>query len=160
MPAISINHVSIGAKDMETSVRFYEEMFGLERIPTYNFGFKTQYLRCGPLQVHVFELEDAVPRFQHFALAVDDFDAAYRAAKERNVLDHETFFNAIYELPDGAVQMYLRDPAGNLVEVNWPDVETLERSRYPEMQRLADRVPQTGEASRATLFLGRRGPSV
>ena len=160
MPAISINHVSIGARDIEASVRFYEEVFGPERIPTYNFGFKTQYLRCGQLQVHVFELEDTVPRYQHFALTVDDFDAAYSAAKERNALDHKTFFNAIYELPDGAVQMYLRDPAGNLVEVNWPDVTTLERSRYPEMKRLADRVPQTGEALRATLFLGRRGQNV
>jgi hypothetical protein len=39
-------------------------------------------------------------------------------------------------LPDGAVQMYLRDPAGNLVEVNWPDVTTLDREVIPEIGKI------------------------
>jgi len=58
-----------------------------------------------------------------------------------------------YELPDGSVQMYLRDPAGNLVELDWPDVTTLDRPRLPELKRLSDSVPQTGEALHATLLL-------
>jgi len=80
MRATRFNHLSISAGNLEESVRFYEEMFGLERIPTYNFGFKTQYLRCGPQQLHIFELEDKVPVRQHFARDVDDFEAVYRAA--------------------------------------------------------------------------------
>jgi hypothetical protein len=32
--------------------------------------------------------------------------------------------------------MYLRDPAGNLVEVNWPDVTTLDREIIPEIQKI------------------------
>jgi hypothetical protein len=32
--------------------------------------------------------------------------------------------------------MYLRDPAGNLVEVNWPDVTTLDRDLIPEIQKI------------------------
>jgi hypothetical protein len=51
------------------------------------------------------------------------------------------------------VQMYLRDPAGSLVELDWPDVTTLDRSRLPELKRLGDSVPQTGDAVRATLYL-------
>lgn len=156
MRATGFNHLSVSARNLEDSLRFYERVFGMERIPTYDFGFRTQYLRCGDLQLHVFELEETVPRYQHFALDVDDFDAVYRKAKELGVLDGETFSNSINELPDGAVQMYLRDPGGNLVEVNWPDVATLDRSRYPEMKKLDDRVKQTGEALRATLYLGRR----
>lgn len=152
MRAIRFNHLSISARDLEESLRFYEEMFGLERIPTYNFGFKTQYMRCGAQQLHVFELEDSVPVRQHFALDVDDFEAVYRAAKARGALESETFYNCMYELPDGAVQMYLRDPAGHLVEVNWPDVSSLDRSRFPELKKLSERVPQTGEALEATLY--------
>ena len=49
----------------------------------------------------------------------------------------------MYELPDGSVQMYLRDPAGNLVELDWPDVTTLDRSVFPEIKKLGDAVPQT-----------------
>jgi lactoylglutathione lyase len=156
MRAIRFNHLSISAVHLEESVRFYEEMFGLERIPTYNFGFRTQYLRCGPQQLHIFQLEDSVPVRQHFALDVDDFAAVYRAAKARGVLESGTFYNCMYELPDGAVQMYLRDPAGHLIEVDWPDVTTLDRSASPELKKLSDRVPQTGEALAATLYLERR----
>jgi hypothetical protein len=48
--------------------------------------------------------------------------------------------------------MYLRDPAGNLVEVDWPDVTTLDRSVVTAIRRLADERPQSEEASRATLY--------
>jgi len=46
--------------------------------------------------------------------------------------------------------------AGHLVEVDWPDVTTLDRSDFPELQQLNDRVPQIGEALAATLYLDRR----
>src|SRR5256885_6841783 len=47
---------------------FRSTVLGMELIPTYNFGFKTKYLRCGDLQLHLFELEDHIPVYQHFAL--------------------------------------------------------------------------------------------
>lgn len=155
MKATGINHLSIGTNDMEASLAFYRQLFGMERVPTYNFGFRTEYLRCGELQVHIFELEDVIPRFQHFALDVDDFHAVYEAAKARGALDGETFRNAINELPDGSVQMYLRDPAGNVVEVDWPDVTTLDTSRIPELKKLSELAPQQGEALKASLYLDR-----
>jgi catechol 2,3-dioxygenase-like lactoylglutathione lyase family enzyme len=155
MRALGFNHLSVGSKDMDATARFYETIFGMERIPTYNFGFKTIYLRCGELQLHIFELDDHVPRFQHFALDVDDFHAVYEAAKASGALDGVTFRNAVNELPDGCVQMYMRDPAGNLVEVDWPDVETLDRSKIPELKQLAEFADQSGEAQAASLYLDR-----
>lgn len=155
MKATGLNHLSVGARDLDASLRFYEEVLGMERIPTYNFGFKTQYLRCGALQVHVFELADAVPYYQHFAIDVDDFHACYEAAKKAGALDGEAFRNAVNELPDGSVQMYLRDPAGNLIEVDWPDVTTLDRARIPELKPLAAFAPQEGEALEASLYYDR-----
>ena len=157
MRAIGFNHLSVGAKDLEASLRFYETVFGMERIPTYNFGFTTQYLRCGKLQLHVFLLEDHVPVYQHFALDVDDFHAVYEAAKKVGALDDKTFRNAVNELPDGSVQMYLRDPGGNLLEVDWPDVNTLDRARIPELKKLAEFAEQTGDALAASLYLDRPG---
>jgi catechol 2,3-dioxygenase-like lactoylglutathione lyase family enzyme len=156
MRVTSLNHISIGASDVETSVRFYEEFFGMERIPTYNFGFRTQYMRCGDQQVHIFGLPDALPHYQHFAMNVDDFMGLYRKAKAAGIIDHETFGNGVNEMPDGTVQLYLRDPGGNLVEVDWPEAETLDRSAIPELKRLADRFEQKGENLEATLYLDRR----
>ena len=84
---------------------------------------------------------------------VDDFEEAYRRARELEILERESFFEDIYELPDGSVQMYLRDAAGNLIEIDRPDATTFDRSLLPELERLADSVPQTGDALRATLYL-------
>ena len=37
MRANRINHVSIFARDLEESARFYEELFEVERLPTARF---------------------------------------------------------------------------------------------------------------------------
>ena len=153
MRATGFNHVSIHARDLEESTRFYTEVFGMQKIPTYNFAFPVQYLRLGDLQLHLFQREAEAPPYHHIALDVDDFEAAYERARELGIQDASAFFSDIYELPDGSVQMYIRDPAGNLVEIDWPDVTTLDRSRLPELRKLDDDVPQTGEALRATLYL-------
>jgi hypothetical protein len=41
----------------------------------------------------------------------------------------------------------LRDPAGNLIEIDWPDVETLDRSRIPEMKLLTEFAHKTRRGS-------------
>jgi YD repeat-containing protein len=103
----------------------------------------------------VFERDVPKPEYHHFGLDVEDFEGVYLKARERGILDEETFGGAVRELPDGAVQMYLRDPAGNLVEVNWPDVSTLDRSVVDEIVRVADLQPQEGEAAQARLYHAR-----
>jgi catechol 2,3-dioxygenase-like lactoylglutathione lyase family enzyme len=156
--ATGFNHVSIHADDLEESVRFYVEVLGMERIPTYNFAFPVQYLRLGDLQLHIFERDSPAPAFHHIGINVDQFEDAYERAKELSIQERESFFEDMYELPDGSVQMYVRDPAGNLIELDWPDVTTLDRSRLPELKRLSDSVPQTGDALRATLYLEKANP--
>jgi YD repeat-containing protein len=144
--------VSICAPDLEESVRFYEQIFGMEQIATYNFRFPVQYLRLGEQQLHLFERDADPPLYHHFGIDVDDFEAAYEKAKELGIQEEKAFFSHAYELPDGTVQMYIRDPAGNLVEVDWPDVTTLDRSRVPDLKRLEDDVAQTGDALESTLY--------
>ncbi len=149
--ATRINHVSISATDLELSTRFYEEIFGLERIPTPTFATPVQWLRVGDLQLHLF-LDDGPtvrPR-HHLGLTVDDFEAAYEAVKG---LASDTWGWQLVELPSRQLQLYFLDPAGNLIELNWPDADTLERSRYPELQRLSDHIPQPPEADEAALYL-------
>jgi catechol 2,3-dioxygenase-like lactoylglutathione lyase family enzyme len=150
--ATRINHVSISATDLDESTRFYEEIFGMERIPTPTFEQPVQWLRVGDLQLHLFlqSGSEPAPTRHHLGLTVDDFDAAYQAVKSRT---SEMFSLGLVELPSGQVQLYFRDPAGNLIELNWPDVNTLDRSRYPELKRLADHIPQGPESDEAVLYL-------
>ncbi len=133
MRATGLTHVSIGARDLEESARFYKGFFGMEEIPSPDFPGPVRWLRVGDLQLHLFLDEDPAPAWHHFALDVDDFEAVYARAEELDVRD---WYSAVRELPDGAVQMYLRDPAGNLVEVNWPDASTLDRRVIPEIQKV------------------------
>jgi catechol 2,3-dioxygenase-like lactoylglutathione lyase family enzyme len=150
------NHVSIPAADFEESARFYEELFGMERLPTPNFDVPVLWLALGDQQLHLFHRGAGATPFHHFGLDVDDFEAVYRKADELGLLDSDAWGSQVRELPDGSVQMYLRDPAGNLVEVDWPDVTTLDRAVVTSLGSLADERPQTGDAARATLYHARR----
>jgi len=123
MTATSINHVSIHAQDLERSAAFYEQLFGMERIPTPKFAFPVAWLRLGRQQLHLFVRSDAQ------AAAVPSRWAERRRLRRR-LLARSRAATArrqrvpsppCTKLPDGSVQMYLRDPAGNLVEVDWPD---------------------------------------
>jgi len=153
--ALRINHVSIHANDLEESARFYGELFGMRRIPTASFRQPVLWLALGDQQLHLFLRDDVeAPRAHHVAIDVDDFVAVYREAKQRGVLDGDTWAERARYHPAGWVQMYIRDPAGNLVEVDWPDVSTLDPEIVAELAQLEDSVPQEGEACEATLYTG------
>jgi catechol 2,3-dioxygenase-like lactoylglutathione lyase family enzyme len=151
-PQAGLNHVSVIARDLEESIRFYVDELGLTPLPTPNFGFPVLWLEAGEGQLHLFERPGEPPSHAHVALEIDDFMPIYLRMKELGALDHETFGNAMYELPDGAVQMYVRDPAGNLVELDHRDASSIPRDEVPEYRVLADVRPQAGDNRRATLF--------
>jgi YD repeat-containing protein len=135
MRATGFTHVSVHAYDLEESVRFYMDFFGMQEIPAPDFPTPVRWLRVGDLQLHLFKSENPAPARHHFALDVDDFEAAYLRAAELGIAE-EGYYSNVRELPDGAVQMYVRDPAGNLVEVNWPDVTTLDRTVIPDIRKI------------------------
>jgi catechol 2,3-dioxygenase-like lactoylglutathione lyase family enzyme len=142
--------VSIAARDLEESTRFYEEVLGLERIATPRFASPVQWLRIGDLQLHLFLDDGPAPKRHHLGLTIDDFDAAYEAVKARA---SDTWGWELVELPSRQVQLYFRDPADNLIELNWHDAELLDRSKYPELRRLADHIAQGPENEGAELYL-------
>jgi lactoylglutathione lyase len=148
--ATRINHVSIAARDLEESTRFYESVFAMERIATPTFESPVQWLRVGDMQLHLFLYDGPAPRRHHLGITIDDFDAAYDAVKE-HVSD--TWGWQLVELPSRQVQLYFRDPAENLIELNWPDADTLDRSRYPELRKIAEYFPQRPESEGAVLYL-------
>ncbi len=139
--ATALNHVSIVARDLAESTRFYVEVLGLEAVATPDFGFPVQWLAVGGQQVHLFERPDAAPVSAHLALEVDHVVAVYERARELGALDRDTFGYAAAELPGGEAQLYLRDPAGNLVEIDHPDGAAA-REEIDEMILLAERRPQ------------------
>jgi lactoylglutathione lyase len=148
--AAALNHVGVIVDDLEESIRFYEEMFGLERLSAPAFNVPVAWLRAGDLQVHLTERPG--PHSGHFALSVDDLAAVHRYAVENSSLWCDDEGRGVFVLPSGEVQMYVHDPSGNVVEVNHPDAERW-RDEIPGMVAHADLVPQPSGAPSATLFL-------
>ena len=149
MAATRINHTSIVADSLDESARFYEELFGMERIPTAKFADPVLWLRAGTNQLHLFEADETANLRAHVSFDVDDFDALYAKAKAMGILDSNAFGSALRIHPAGWAQLYLRDPAGNLVEVDWHDVSSLSAETLAEASELGG---QQGEAATATLF--------
>lgn len=162
MVSSRFTHTSVLANDLEESTEFYTNVFGMEPIPAPNFSVPVQWLRCGDLQLHLFKREIEAANYYHFGLHVDDFESVYEAVAEGDVTTYDMVGGQgeevldqapdVYELPDGSVQMYLLDPAGNLVEANYPDVDELDRSIVTETIDRDDLIPQDGEAADAVLY--------
>jgi catechol 2,3-dioxygenase-like lactoylglutathione lyase family enzyme len=150
---VRINHVSVSAPDLEASVAWYGELFGARPIATPNFGFPVQWLGIGDTQLHLFNRDMQPPSHHHFAITVDEVEPVYTRAAELGAFDRDAFGHHLYELPGDAVQLYLRDPGGNLVEVDSPGVGRLPDAIRAELKRLADVHPQNDENERAKLYL-------
>lgn len=154
MEATRINHVSVNASDLGASVRFYVEVLGATPIATPNFGFPVQWLGLGDTQLHLFERDITPTSHHHFGVTVDDLEPVYRKAAEFGAFDAHSFGNHLVELPDGVAQLYLRDPGGNLLEVDAADASRLPEPLRGEIKRLSDFHPQNEDNRRARLYVG------
>ena len=150
--ASRINHVSINAKDLAASVDFYVDVFEAERLPTPDFGLPVQWLAIGDSQLHLFEKDVEPLSHHHFAITVDDLEPVYRRAEARGAFDHDAFGNHLVELPGDLAQTYVRDPAGNLVEIDTPGASRLPDALRSQIVRLDEMRPQTDENLSARLF--------
>jgi len=149
-----INHVSVSAHDLDASVEFYVELLGAEEIPTPNFGGQVRWLALGGTQLHLFQSDVEAPSRHHLGITVDDLEPAYRVAERRGALEREAFSNHLVELPGDVVQLYLRDPSGNLVELDQAGVDRLPDDLRRQVRPLRDAYPQSEENLRGRLFVG------
>ena len=148
-----INHVSVNARNLAEAVEFYVDLLGAEPIATPNFGLPVQWLALGRTQLHLFEKELQPTSHHHFGITVDDLEPVYRAAERRGAFDFESFGNHIVELPGDVVQMYVRDPTWNLVEIDQDGVDRLPDDLRAQLKGLWDLHPQTDENMSARLFV-------
>ena len=112
-----VHHVSLDVQDAEDAGRFYEEVLGLTRIERPDFGFPGAWFDADGTQVHLIEVPShEAPTSQHFAFRVDDVDAVYATLIEKGI---EVSKPASF--PGAGRQAFLKDPSGNLIELNQPD---------------------------------------
>jgi lactoylglutathione lyase len=113
-----VHHINLMVDELGPAVAFYGTALGLETVPTPEMGFPAQFFRINELQeIHVNELPDTTPERAHFCLRVDDFTAHFRRMKGLGAIEIETW-GKIRRLPSGVMQMFVRDPSGNLIELS------------------------------------------
>ena len=113
----AINHVTLVVDDLEAASRFYTQELGLEPLPAFELDFPAQFLKINQTQqLHLTEWKDT-PSFRgHVCLQVDDFNVIFKRMKAMDAIDTSPW-GLVRRLPDGAMQMFIRDPAGNLIEI-------------------------------------------
>jgi len=110
-----IDHVGLHVADVERSRRFYAEVLGLAEMPRPDLGFPGAWFRVGSQELHLIGKNSRPgepPRERHFAFEVDDAAGWAARLRERGVE-----FEEPRERPDGAVQIFLRDPDGHVIEL-------------------------------------------
>lgn len=113
-----LDHVALAVSDAQRSERFYIDVLGLTPIPRpAAFTFPGAWLRiAGSQSVHL--IGNAEEKFisgsrgNHFAIAIDSIDAAQAHLRAKGVE-----FTGPHHRPDGAKQIFLKDPDGHTVEL-------------------------------------------
>jgi catechol 2,3-dioxygenase-like lactoylglutathione lyase family enzyme len=154
--ASDINHVSIHARDLEESVGFYVELLQAEPIPTPNFGVPVQWLAFGRTQLHLFQRDLTPTSHHHLGITVEDLERPYRVAERRGAFEREAFGNNLVLLPGDVVQLYIRDPSQNLVELDFHGARRLPAALRAELVALSDLHPQSDDNLRGRLFVPAR----
>ena len=116
----AINHVTLIVDNLENAKVFYGEELGLASLPSLPFDYPTEFYRINDSQqLHLTEWEDR-PSFRgHVCFTVNTFNALYWRFKEMGCIDTSPW-GKVRQLRDTALQMFVRDPSGNLLEMSAP----------------------------------------
>lgn len=109
---LGIHHVNVTVGEMDSAREFYLGHLGLtERTDRPEFPFDGAWIDVGGQQIHLVVGTPRTPDRDHFAMIVADLDVACASLRECGVEVSE---------PRGVAtsrQSFLRDPWGNLIEL-------------------------------------------
>ncbi len=124
-----IDHVTLIVKDLERSRQFYVDVLGMQDVERPGFSFRGKWFQAGSTQIHlILEHEESGPagfalshdkpttRNHHLAFEVDDSHQAAQHVAESGV---EVLWGP-KRRPDGAIQTFIADPDGHIVELCSP----------------------------------------
>lgn len=116
----SLDHISINPADLERSIAFYTDVLGLENGDRPDFSFPGAWIYCGGRPVvHLIggrAADAGTGAVDHFAFRGSDAGAFTARLQEKGIEFRER------DVPGRNVhQVFLQDPDGVTVEVNFSD---------------------------------------
>src|SRR4051794_12010051 len=116
--AFRINHVTLIVDNLEKASEFYEKELCLQPLPAFRFDYPVMFFSINEeQQLHITEWDDR-PSFRgHICVQVNNFNTIFYRMKELNIIDSSPW-GKVKKLPDGSMQMFIRDPSGNLLEIS------------------------------------------
>lgn len=123
MKIVELNHVALLVADVARSCEFYLHVLRLPPIPRPAFDFPGAWFQLGATQeLHLIggRSEQIVSgnRSNHFALRTLEIEAW-----EQHLISVSADFHPKKRRPDGAWQIFLRDPDGHTIELCSPPPE-------------------------------------
>lgn len=113
-----LNHATLIVDDLDRARAFYSGVLHLEEVPAYDFDYPVMFYKLPDgRQIHITEWKDTASFRGHIAVEVADFTAAFGTFKDMGIIDTAPW-GRVRRLKDGTMQMFVRDPAGNLVEIS------------------------------------------
>ena len=148
MPLLGVHHVNIGCrpKDLTAIEKFYGSVLGLTA--GYRPEFPNQglwlYMGSHPLIHVVVRFPDDWPGSDEKMSSWDHvaFNVTGLAEFRRRLVDFGAHFDE-QNVPDAGFQLFLRDPVGNKIELNFPNEEapitvapgTLSSIQFPHLAK-------------------------
>ena len=111
-----VHHVAVNVADVQEARRFYVELLGLPEMPRPDFGFPGVWLDAGEQELHLLQSDESPAHGQHFAFEVEDIEATLSDLATRGVKPVGRL-----DIPGAGRQAFIRDPFGNMIELNEPN---------------------------------------
>lgn len=137
MQLVDIQHVAIKTQDLEATNAFYTEVLGMTLAHRPEFDFPGSWLNIGSTMFHVMagyaglDKDGKSPNggasVDHIALEASGFDS-FKQNFETRGIDWRQF-----DIPDaGLWQLFLHDPNGILIELNFTTAKEPDGSAGPD----------------------------
>ncbi len=141
MPLVDLHHVAIRTSDVAASERFYTQVLGMHKVERPEFDFPGAWLQMGQTMFHLMGGYAALDEHgqpcsggaavDHLALNARDFDAMKAQVVAAGLVPAENAISAF-----GIWQLFVRDPDGVLIELNFRVADEPEGANGPASARL------------------------
>jgi len=109
-------HAGLLITDLERSKQFYSGILGLKEKPRPDFDFPGAWYDLGECELHLIGTKEVLPaaaarpaRDFHVSFLIEDYEATKQALESAGI--------AYREGSSGLAQIFVRDPDGNLIEL-------------------------------------------